>query len=58
MVEYYDVKIKINDRELINSSGEVFPIIKGMNVETRVKYDIITYLDYLKEELGYKEKAK
>ncbi len=58
LVEYYDVKIKINDRELINSTGEVFPIIKGMNVETRIKYDKITYLDYLKEELGFKEKAK
>ena len=58
LVEYYDAKIKIKDRELINSSGEVFPIIKGMNVETRIKYDKITYLDYLKEELGFKEKAK
>ena len=58
LAEYYDVKIKVNERELMNNLGEVFPIIKGMNVEARIKYDKVTYLDYIKEELGFKTKNK
>lgn len=49
---FFKVRIALDTDYLINRSGNKVNISKGMQVETRIKYDQITYLEYLLDALG------
>lgn len=51
---FFKVRINLDRALLINKSGEKVNLSSGMNVETRIKYDQITYLEYLLDALGVK----
>jgi len=51
---FFKVRIAPDADYLMNRSGKKVNLSSGMNVETRIKYDQITYLEYLLDALGVK----
>jgi multidrug efflux pump subunit AcrA (membrane-fusion protein) len=51
---FFKVRINLHKDFLTNKSGKKVNLSSGMNVETRIKYDQITYLEYLLDALGVK----
>lgn len=49
---YFKIFIKPESDYLISKSGDKVAISNGMKVETRIKYDKITYFQYLMESIG------
>lgn len=49
---YFKIKVEPAESYLISKSGNKVNISNGMSVETRVKYDEITYFQYAMEALG------
>jgi multidrug resistance efflux pump len=49
---FFKSKIKIDTPYLISSNGNKVNISNGMSVEARIKYDELSYFDYLLESLG------
>jgi multidrug efflux pump subunit AcrA (membrane-fusion protein) len=49
---YFGMKILPDTDYLINKSGDKVDITNGMTVEARIKYDEVTYFDYVMEALG------
>ena len=50
----YEGLVKPDSDYLISKSGDKVTISNGMKVETRVKYDKVTYFQYVLESLGFK----
>lgn len=51
---YFKILVKPDSDYLISKSGDKVTISNGMRVETRVKYDKVTYFQYGVESLGFK----
>lgn len=51
---YFKILVKPDSDYLISKSGDKVTISNGMKVETRVKYDKVTYFQYVLESLGFK----
>lgn len=49
---YYKVKVRPKEEYLISKAGNKVNLSNGMAVEIRVKYDEITYFQYVLESLG------
>ena len=49
---FFKVYMNPNEEFLISKSGDKVDITNGMNVEARIKYDKITYFDYVMESIG------
>ena len=49
---FFKSKIEIETPYLISSKGNKVNISNGMSVEARIKYDELSYFDYLLESLG------
>ena len=49
---YFKIKVEPAESYLISKSGNKVNISNGLSVETRVKYDEITYFQYAMEALG------
>lgn len=51
---YFRVKVKPNETYLEDKKGEKVNLTLGMVTETRVKYEKITYMKYILEQIGVK----
>jgi multidrug efflux pump subunit AcrA (membrane-fusion protein) len=49
---YFRVKIEPETGYLIGKSGQKINLSSGMSVEARIKYDKVSYFDYVLESLG------
>lgn len=49
---YFKIKVKPEEEYLISKAGNKVNISNGMAVQIRIKYDEITYLQYVLESLG------
>ena len=51
-VSYFKLKIKPDYDYVISKAGDKVDLSNGMGVETRIKYDKVTYLDYVLDAIG------
>jgi multidrug efflux pump subunit AcrA (membrane-fusion protein) len=51
-VPYFRIKVEPDEGYLISKSGHKVNLSNGMSVETRIKYDKVSYFDYVLESLG------
>lgn len=51
---YFKVKVKPERGYLVDSKGEKVNLTVGMTTETRVKYEKVTYMKYILEQIGVK----
>ncbi|MDR3316004.1 MAG: HlyD family secretion protein [Coriobacteriales bacterium] len=49
---YFRVKIEPETSYLIGKAGQKVNLSSGMSVEARIKYDKVSYFDYVLESLG------
>jgi multidrug efflux pump subunit AcrA (membrane-fusion protein) len=49
---YFKVKVEPKEGYLVGKSGQKVNLSNGMSVEARIKYDQISYFDYVLESLG------
>jgi multidrug efflux pump subunit AcrA (membrane-fusion protein) len=49
---YFGIKIEPNAGHLVSKSGQKINLSNGMSVEARIKYDQVSYFDYVLESLG------
>lgn len=51
-VSYFKLKIKPDYDYVISKAGDKVDLTNGMGVETRIKYDKVTYLNYVLDAIG------
>lgn len=49
---YFKAEVSLDDKYLVGKKGDKINISNGMAVETRIKYDKVTYFEYVLDALG------